>query len=87
LIKINTHLTVADAIRTIKANSSKWIHATYPEKATFAWQGGYGAFSVSQSNIKRVCDYIEHQEKHHQKISFQNELKALLEKHNLTLYE
>jgi putative transposase len=50
--------------------------------ADFAWQGGYADFSVSQSNLEQVTDYIANQEKHHEEMTFQDELRALLRRHN-----
>lgn len=55
-------LTVADAVNAMKANSSRWVHEEIPRKAGFAWQDGYGAFSVNKSSEQRVIDYIMNQE-------------------------
>src|SRR5438128_446169 len=66
-------LALADGIRTIKANSSRWVHQKWPERGTFAWQTGYGAFSVSQSDADEVMKYIAGQEEHHRRVSFQEE--------------
>ena len=73
----------AEAMRGLKANSSKWVHENWPEKSNFAWQAGYAAFSVSRSNIHDVLTYVENQEQHHCKFSFQDELLALLKKHEI----
>ena len=78
-----TNVSVAEAVRTIKANSSKWVHETRRERRAFGWQAGYSAFSVSESNLEHVSKYIDGQEEHHRKRSFQEELMALLKKHNL----
>jgi len=75
--------SIADVVRTIKANSSKWIHETFPQRREFAWQNGYGAFAVSFSNIRRVRTYIADQAKHHRRQSFQDELRALLKRHRM----
>src|SRR5262245_38828509 len=63
----STHPTVApaDLARDVKANSSRWVHETFPGKQDFAWQDGYGAFAVSYSNIDDVKRYIANQEQHH----------------------
>jgi hypothetical protein len=53
----------------------------------FSWQNGYGAFSVSESLIEKVIKYIMNQEQHHQKISFQDELRLLLQKHKIEFEE
>lgn len=71
----------ADTMRTIKANSSKWAH-DFSGKP-FAWQGGYGAFSVSRSNVDAVYNYIASQEEHHKRMTFQEEYLMLLKKHGI----
>ena len=70
--------TVAEVIETIKVSSSKWIKTKGPEFKEFHWQGGYAAFSVSESIANTVVRYIKHQEEHHKKRTFQEELRALL---------
>jgi putative transposase len=67
----------------LKTNSSRWVHEKWPFRATFGWQTGYGAFSVSQSNISSVLRYIANQEEHHRKVSFQEEFIAYLRKHGI----
>jgi putative transposase len=74
---------VADALRVIKTNSSRWVHETWPVRRDFAWQTGYGAFSVSESNREAVARYIADQEKHHRRLSFQEEFIRLLKKHKV----
>jgi REP element-mobilizing transposase RayT len=69
---------LADVVRDIKAASSKWIHDESHDRA-FAWQEGYGAFSVSPSHRKNVRDYIARQEEHHRKRTFQEEYQELLQ--------
>ncbi len=80
LIELPPTWAVAKAVRTMKSNSSKWLNETGNK---FAWQKGYAAFSVSASNIKAVENYINNQEAHHRKISYEDELTALLEKHGI----
>jgi len=70
-------------IRTIKSNSSRWIHDTYGKRADFAWQSGFGIFSVSESAVNDVIAYIKKQEQHHRKIPFAEELRLFLEKHGV----
>ena len=77
---ISTHLTIADAIRDIKSNSSAWMSS---EIGRFAWQQGYGGFGVSKSNIAAVVRYIRNQEQHHARMTFEEEFIALLEKHGI----
>jgi putative transposase len=73
-------LSRADSIRTIKANSSRWMTQFSPH---FAWQKGSGSFSVSVSNKAAVMHYIAGQREHHKKISFEDEFIALLKKHGI----
>jgi len=67
----------------IKGGSSAWIHDTFPKMRGFAWQDGYGAFTVSKSKIIDVKTYIEGQSEHHQKLTFQEEYIALLKRHGI----
>jgi len=77
LIELPVDMTIAKAMQTFKANSSRWIG----EQGTqFAWQEGYGAFSVSSSLRDKVRGYIEHQAEHHRARSFEAEFAAFLEK-------
>ena len=83
LISVGRETSAADLSRTVKANSSRWIHETYPDMSFFEWQAGYGAFSVSFSGVKDVKRYIDQQEEHHRTMTFQDELRLLLKKHEL----
>ena len=83
LASIHSSVSVSDMLRKVKGNSSKWIHETFPEHKGFAWQEGYGAFSVSQSNVEQVRRYIEQQEEHHRQISFDEEFIEFLERHGI----
>ena len=80
-------LAVADCMRSIKANSSKWIHQKFLKLRDFAWQDGYAAFAVSRSVLPSVLDYVTTQDERHRKMSFSEELMALLEKHNVSYDE
>ena len=82
LVWLPPTIAVADGLRVLKTNSSKWIHQTRRFRE-FGWQVGYGAFSVSQSNAPAVVKYIQGQEDHHKKISFQEEFVAFLKKHKI----
>lgn len=62
----------------LKGESSKWIHDEFRSRRSFAWQDGYGAFSVSKSDIPDVVAYIENQREHHRKRTFQEEYRAFL---------
>jgi putative transposase len=76
-------LSVADFVNVVKSNSSRWVHESYSRLRNFAWQEGYGAFSVSKSEEKKVVQYIRNQEKHHEKRTFKEELITLLKKHEI----
>jgi hypothetical protein len=78
---------VAKLIEEVKKNSSKWIKEQEPTYHDFFWQSGYGAFSVSQSNVERVREYVATQEDHHRKVSFQDEFRALCRKHGIEFDE
>jgi putative transposase len=67
----------------LKGESSKWIHEEFREMRGFGWQDGYGAFTVSKSNIPDVVRYIQNQREHHRKKTFQEEYRELLEKHGV----
>ena len=83
LFALPPSVCVADALRTLKANSSRWIHETWPEKRDLSWQTGYGAFSVSRSGCDTVHKYIANREEHHRHRTFKQELIAFLEKHGI----
>lgn len=83
LADIHAQTSLSDFVRTLKSNSSKWIHDTYPDYIHFQWQIGYSAFSVSQSAVDRVIDYIHSQEQHHKRTTFEEELEAFFRKHNM----
>jgi putative transposase len=83
LVSLSRELSIAETLRLVKANSSKWIHNTFPDRKDFAWQVGYGAFSVSFSNIPDVKDYIGHQADHHRTRTFQDEYREFLRRHEI----
>lgn len=74
---------LSEIARTIKSNSSRWIHETFPKLWSFQWQDGYSAFSVSYSGIDKVLAYIRNQQEHHRKMTFEEELLSLLKKHKI----
>lgn len=78
-------VTIAKAIQLIKGGSSKWIHDTFPEHHGFAWQKGYGGFSVGVSDMARTVRYIQRQAEHHRRMSFETEFLAFLKKHDYGL--
>jgi REP element-mobilizing transposase RayT len=83
LARLRQDKAVSAVIGAIKANSSGWIHRTFPGLANFAWQTGYGAFTVSASQEGKVCHYIENQEEHHRLRTFQEEFRAFLKAHDI----
>jgi REP element-mobilizing transposase RayT len=82
LFVLPTTLSLADFMEKLKANSSKWANEVWPRRA-FSWQTGYTGFSVSQSKLSEVKAYISHQEEHHRKLTYQEEVIALLKKHGV----
>ncbi len=69
---------LSNHIRDLKANSSRWVYQNFPGKKEFAWQEGYGSFSVSYSAVPQVREYIINQEKHHSSMTFEDEYKKFL---------
>ncbi len=82
-----TDRAVSDLMRSVKAGSSKWVHENYPKLAAFAWQEGYGVFSVSKSQEKTVKNYIAIQAEHHKQFDFKSELLRLLRAHEIEFDE
>jgi REP element-mobilizing transposase RayT len=81
LCRFGRTITQADWVKELKRVSNGWLKEQGPEYAQFQWQAGYADFSVSQSNLEEVKQYIARQEEHHRKMSFQDELRALFRKH------
>ena len=79
LIGLRATACLADVVRDVKAVSSRWVHEEIGERS-FAWQEGYGAFTVSASQRGIVCEYIARQEEHHRKRTFQEEYRELLKR-------
>jgi REP element-mobilizing transposase RayT len=75
--------SIADLVRDLKRDSAVWLKRTFPTLSEFDWQDGYGAFSISPAHVDVLIKYISNQEKHHQKVSFQDEYLAMLKKYNL----
>jgi len=74
---------IADLVRTIKADSSKWIKAQRESLSGFAWQNGYGAFSIGQSQLDSLRRYIAQQNEHHRVRTFQEEFREFLRRYNV----
>ena len=83
LIGIKPDIAISDLVRDIKANSSKYINSNKLVLGRFEWQSGFGAFSCSHSKLRTVINYIENQEKHHSKQSFNDEFIEFLNKNNM----
>lgn len=83
LLSLPSTMSFAKAVQLIKGGSSKWVHDRFPQYRKFEWQEGYGAFSVSASQIKRKIAYIETQKAHHRKRSLKEEFIKLLDKHRI----
>lgn len=77
-------LALSDVMEKLKANSSKWVNER-SRRRWFSWQTGYAAFSVSQSKLGEVKAYIKNQEEHHRRLTYQEELAALLIKHGMEI--
>jgi REP element-mobilizing transposase RayT len=80
-------ISISQAVEDVKKSSSKWIKTQGPEFTGFAWQAGYGAFAVSESNVETVCAYIANQREHHRTKTFQEEYRAFFERHNVAFDE
>ena len=87
LCLLSRKFAIMKVIEEMKTETTKWVKKQSTETADFAWQAGYGVFSVSESNIPQVKDYIANQEEHHKTMSFQEEFRALCKRHNIELDE
>ena len=83
LVGLPASVRIATAVGKIKANSTGWIHSTFPTMSDFSWQTGYGAFTVSRSQIDAVASYIANQAVHHKTQTFEEEFLLLLKKHGI----
>lgn len=86
-LRVPPTLAVCKAVQLLKGGSSRWIGETFPSLPGFAWQDGYGAFSVSKSSLPQVVQYIVDQRAHHRQRTFQEELRALFKKHGIAYDE
>jgi REP element-mobilizing transposase RayT len=87
LLSLPATMSMAKAMQLLKGNSSKWIHATFPTLRRFAWQEGYGAFSIGVSAIEETRAYIQNQREHHRTRTFREEVIMFLERHRMTFDE
>jgi len=86
-LRWRTDRSVSHLLRTVKARSSKWVHATFPALGGFARQEGYSVYSVSKSREKAVKNYIAGQAEHHKKEDFKSELLGFLRAHDIEFDE
>lgn len=87
LLSIPPRLAVSNAVLLLKSNSSKWIHEEISDAKFFQWQEGYGVFTIGQSQVDETIKYIENQETHHRKVTFEEEYKLFLEVHDIQVDE
>ncbi|QIF04899.1 IS200/IS605 family transposase [Roseimicrobium sp. ORNL1] len=87
LFLLSRTTTISNVVRDLKKGSTNWLRAQYTQLRDFYWQHGYGAFSVSSSNVDAVSEYIRNQREHHQKQSFQDEFRAFLKRHDVEFDE
>ena len=83
LVRFSLDTVPADFVRSIKANSSRWIHETYPTLQNFAWQRGYAMFGVDSESRDEVYNYIAHQEEHHRVTTFVEEFESMLKENRI----
>lgn len=83
LIDLSRERSLSETVRDTKANSSRWIHRTFPHLREFEWQAGYGAFSVGMPGRDRVKAYIRDQANHHRRVTFEEEFVRLLNEHEI----
>ena len=85
LFALSRTISIAGAVEEVKTASSRWMKRQ--DAPSFAWQGGYGAFSVSESQAARVVRYIACQDTRHRRATFQDEFRALLQRHGVSCDE
>jgi REP element-mobilizing transposase RayT len=83
LVRFSASVSVSEMMRRIKGASSKWANESSKSTSHFAWQRGYGDFSVSESSVENVISYIGNQKEHHKKNTFEDEFMLLLQKHKI----
>ena len=74
-------------MQLLKGASSRWIRQTFPELEAFGWQAGYGAFTVTKSALPATVSYVARQRERHQRQTFQDELRVLLDRHEIAFDE
>jgi REP element-mobilizing transposase RayT len=87
LCGLSRTVTVAQLVEHLKTETSKWVKERTRDLANFHWQAGYGVFSVSQSVLEQVIEYIARQEEHHRKLTYQEEFRLMCKKHGIEIDE
>jgi REP element-mobilizing transposase RayT len=87
ILRIPPKMAVSKGLQTIKSVTSKWIHETFPPLHDFAWQEGFGAFTISVSGVDETRRYIANQAEHHRTVTFEQEYRAFLERHGIEIDE
>src|SRR5262249_12259239 len=87
LCQLSRTMSIAKLVEEMKVESSSWAKKQAQALRDFHWQAGYGAFSVSQSNVGQVRTYIANQDEHHRKMTYQDELRILLKRHEIEFDE
>ena len=87
LARLSRTCSIAEMVKELKRGSSLWIKEREPAMSEFAWQSGYGAFSIGFSQVNAVRRYISHQEEHHRRYTFQDEFRRMLERYDVTYDE
>ncbi len=83
VLSLPSSLDIAKALQLIKGGSSKWVHDTFPTQHDFAWQEGYGAFSIGVSQLEATIAYVNAQQEHHRTKTFEEEFVAILNRHGI----
>lgn len=87
LVSLPSTMAISKAMQLVKGNSSKWLHESFPTLSDFAWQEGYGAFSIGVSGVDATLAYIARQEEHHRRKGFREEMGEFLRRHGMTWAE
>lgn len=87
LLQLGRVISTSKLISEVKSSSSQWIKTKGDQYCDFAWQGGYGAFSVSRPSIEAAINYLSSQKEHHKKVTYKDELLAMLQRAHVSYDE
>ena len=87
LCQLSRRFPIMNVLKASKTETSKWIKKKDPALKEFQWQGGYGIFSVSESNVEQVKRYITNQQEHHRKMTFKDEFREICRRHGVEIDE